>query len=515
MARHGCRSPEDSATVAWLGVPFLAYVLSVDEAAIAARLERDVLLDEDHERALADVLDHARELAADHPFDSPTALPDGPPFVRMRRWGWTETERRQTHANLFRVATGGELPQMPPDLSPAEAAIADAAIDHYPQTLLPVPRDKAFLPPKPLVARTRVERLDLALHENPIGRLIKDDVIFYTSSGMGYGPINAYRVAECALATAEQRVRALNDRLPETFIAEAVANLRHMEQLVATGTTEVPVLSGFWNIEITAADELAGPSGGRIRAVRSTDPHIPMAAEATMVLETTCQVGLSIGRQPPSDAAFWRGVERLSVDEKLISLAGLLADSGPDAELALPMLAWTHIFDPFQPYVGTFKHEPPGPPTVPFPAHRLAMLEEWLARADQSYDPSIRVAVTRTLSAAADRQLSDDALIDYVIALENLFGGPGSALERRISNALASILAATEEEATEVRERSRRVYRARSRLVHGDELSEPDEHPADEARDLLLDALRALFTTHKHLAADRKARRRLGTRRAS
>jgi hypothetical protein len=497
-----------------LGAPFLAYVLSTSQEVIAELEEGSATLDAEIEQALRDVTAHAVELASAHPLGEPEAYPDGSLLVRMRRFGWTDVDRGQTHANLFRLATGGRLPEVPRGLDPAEKAVAEAAIDHYPSTLLRLDEGTAFLPPKPLVSRARVLALEAALMADPISALMGDGTAFYTSSGMGYGAPNAYRIAECSLATAEQRVRMLCDREAPTFISEAVENLRRMRRLVATGTCSVPVAVGFWNVEIPSGTELAGPRGGRLRSGRESDPHVPMAARATLVLDTTCEVGLSIGETPPpAGDRFWAGVDALTAEEKFVSLAGLLAGPSNDEGLSMPVLAWTHIFDPFQPYVGRFVSAPSGPPTPAFSASRLGELEEWIERLDAGYHPSIRVAVSRTLSAVTERGPSDDALIDYVIALENLFGRPGPKLELRISSALARLLGRTRKERSEIAQRSRLVYRARSQLVHGEELSEADEHPQDQAQHLVLQALRALFTTHSHLIADRDARRELGERR--
>lgn len=494
-----------------LGVPFLAYVLSTSEREIADRLSGKTALGREYERALADVLAHANELGSDRPFGIHPALPDGSLSARVRRFGWTHIDEGQTHANLFRLATGGELPSVPSGLTPAETAIAQAAIDYYPVTLLPLEEGKEFLPPGPLISRKRVRALDAALADDPIKALFAPGTMFYTSSGMGYGPIGARRVVECALATAEQRMRMLNDKCPTVFIDEALTNFRTMKRLVVERNCAVPVVVGYWNIEMPAQVQLAGPRGGRLRPTRDTDPQVPMAARATMALDTACEVGFMVGAKPPPGGhRFWAGVEQLAVDEKLVSLAGLLSGPGKEAELALPVVAWTHVFDPFQPYVGTFSPSTSRFPSVPFPAERVAELEQWVARLDSGYHASIRVAIDRTLSAVADRGPGDDALIDYVIALENLFGSAGPKLEIRISRALAALLGKDEAERADIMERSRRVYRARSTLVHGDELVETEEHPQDQAQLLVLDALRALFTSHTHLIADRRGRRGLG-----
>jgi hypothetical protein len=497
-----------------LGARFLAYVLSTTEDTVVAHFEGSSSLGAEKEEALRDVITHALELASDQPFGEPDPQPEGSARVRMRRFGWTDVERAQTHANLFRIATGGGLPDVPRGLDPAEKALAEAAVDHYPSTLLPLDAGTAFLPPKPLISRARVLKLEAALSSDPLSVLFTRGTVFYTSTGMGYGPPNTYRIAECALATAEQRVRMLSEGSAQSFINEVVENLRRMRELVTTRTCLVPAAIGFWNAEFPQGAEIAGPGGGRLRAAREFDPHVPMAARATMVLDTTCEVGLSVGEMPPpAGDSFWAGVESLTADEKLVSLAALLAPRNNEEPVRMPVLAWTHVFDPFQPYVGRFVSAPSGPPTPPLNERGLVDLEKWIARLDAGYNPSIRVAVSRTLSAVAERGPGDDALIDYVIALENLFGRPGPKLELRISTALARLLGQTAVEVSEIFEASRLVYRARSQLVHGEELTKAEEHPQDQAQALLLQALRVLFTTHVHLLADPKARRKLGEKR--
>lgn len=494
-------------TVGLLGVPFLAYVLNLSEEEIDLRINGREQLAAPGEQALADVVRHAIELAGETPFGKSPALPDGSPAARMRRFGWTDLDHAQTHANLFRLACAGDLATVPDGLDSVEQAVANIAVDYFPITLLPIDPEHP-LPQKPLIARARVEALEAALKDDPLAELLEPNTVFYTSTGMGYGPLWPFRVAECVLVTAEQRVRMLDQKSSSAYIEAVVGNLRTMRELCVTGSCEVPAVVGFWNVGMPKDVKLAGARGGRLRAASDTDPHVPMASRATMALETVCEVGFSKGAVPPSGGAFFAGVESLRIDEQLVCLAGLLSTAEGD-ERALPMMAWTQVFDPFQPYVGWFVPERVGPPTVVFPATRLRAMEEWVSRLDAHYDKSIRVAVLRTVSAIGERGLWDDALIDFVIALENLFGGPGPKLELRISTALALVLGETKDERAAIATQSKRVYRARSRLVHGDELPEDGSHPRDEAERLALDALRSLFTTHTHLIPDRKARRNL------
>jgi hypothetical protein len=499
--------------VSLLGIPFLAYVLNSSVEDVGAHIDERQSLAPKTSEALAGVLAHALELAGDAPFGNSPASPDGSPSARMRRFGWTDIDRATTHANLFRLACGGELPKLPDGLDPVEEAAAEIAVDYFPITLLPTDPDHP-LPQKPMIARARVEALEAALATDPLAELLAPGVTFYTSTGMGYGPLWPFRVAECALVTAEQRTRMLGNKSPETYIEAVASNIRLMRELCVTGIAEVPAVVGFWNVEMWKETELAGPRGGKLRAATEADPQVPMAARATMALDTVCQVGFSKGANPPSSGPFFAGAERLRIDEQLVCLAGLLSTAN-DGERAMPMVAWTQVFDPYQPYVGSFEAERLGPPTILFPAARLQAMEEWLLRLDTHYDKSIRVAIMRTVSAFAEGGPWDDELIDFVIALENLFGGPGRSLERRISTALAIVVGGTEEQSAAIAAASRRVYQARSALVHGDELPDAEDHPREDAERLVLDAWRSLLTRYAELIPDRKARRRLWKKKAA
>src|SRR4051794_37749816 len=121
-----------------LGPAFLGYVLSIETEAVVARVAEGEPLDDDLERALLDVIGHAQELVSDRPFGG---VPEDRAEVvedRLRRLGWVDLDRGHSHANLFRLATGGHLPALPEGMDALEEAVARAAMDYYPVTLLPL-----------------------------------------------------------------------------------------------------------------------------------------------------------------------------------------------------------------------------------------------------------------------------------------------------------------------------------------------------------------------------------------
>jgi hypothetical protein len=113
------------------------------------------------------------------------------------------------------------------------------------------------------------------------------------------------------------------------------------------------------------------------------------------------------------------------------------------------------------------------------------------------------VAIKRCISAFAERQTPDDALIDLVIALESLFGGRSGELRFRISTALAWLLAKDADERRSVQSDAKQVYDARSALVHGGDLKDGEAYEKQlVAEQLLLAAFTRLFTDRPDLVTD-------------
>jgi hypothetical protein len=68
--------------------------------------------------------------------------------------------------------------------------------------------------------------------------------------------------------------------------------------------------------------------------------------------------------------------------------------------------------------------------------------QEWIGRVDSRRIPAVDIAIRRTLLAAAERADPTDALVDAVIAWENLVGSSEGEQTLRISAALAWLLGA-------------------------------------------------------------------------
>jgi hypothetical protein len=132
--------------------------------------------------------------------------------------------------------------------------------------------------------------------------------------------------------------------------------------------------------------------------------------------------------------------------------------------------------------------------------------EGWTARVDAHRVPGIEIALKRTLSAAAERGDPSDALIDAVIAWENLVGSSEGEPTLRVSAALAWLLGANGDERRDLRRRISKLYGLRSKIVHGDRVLAPDqaETKREEAVDIAIWGLKRLFAERVDLLHDCK-----------
>jgi hypothetical protein len=151
---------------------------------------------------------------------------------------------------------------------------------------------------------------------------------------------------------------------------------------------------------------------------------------------------------------------------------------------------------------------PPPPPALD--EHQLADLGMWAERVAQGYDASIAVAVRRVLSAVSERATrAEDALLDAVIAWENLFGAGGtSETTFRVTTALALLLEPDRSKRSALRTELGKIYEVRSKVAHGAELK--PKHNLDRCQEraieVAIDALRILFRDRPHLIAESKQR---------
>jgi hypothetical protein len=139
-------------------------------------------------------------------------------------------------------------------------------------------------------------------------------------------------------------------------------------------------------------------------------------------------------------------------------------------------------------------------------------LDEWATLVERHYDPVIEIAVRRTITAILERNEPPDALIDAVIALENLFGHGGTTeVIFRVTAAVAHLLEPDPTERAAFRSKLGKVYDARSKVIHGAAITAKVKLPErkEEAIEAAIGSLRALFAERPHLISDTERGMRL------
>ncbi len=488
---------------ALLATPFLAYTTAASEDEIKERLEGRVqTLGGKREAALANTLDMASCWAWPEP-DAAPARPEGSAADRMRRFGWFDLDAEQTMANRLRTSAGGEIPRTPDGLDPAEQILATIAIDYFPVTLLPPPRPEKPATEPPIVATSRVTAFAEAITgDTSLHRLLTAEPAFFTSTGFGYSAPNATRIVECCIATAELRVRIMNRRRAADFIDAALESLQIVRELSQFGQAEAPAIIGFAHVEVPEDMRLRGPRGGTLRSATQADLKMPYAAPATMVLETRAVVALHIGEAPPDAGDFYRGLGDLRHDAELIGLSGLLLRD-PATVPALPVETWTKVFDPLQPYVGSFKRARDTATSAKLRPNELPEFEYWLAQVERHHHPAVRIATRRAITALSEREADEDSLIDLMIALESLFGTRTGELTFRISSALSWLLGRNADKRVQIQRDAKSAYAVRSQIVHGADVADAKIAESQaRAKRLLLGSLKALFSERMDLISD-------------
>jgi len=132
--------------------------------------------------------------------------------------------------------------------------------------------------------------------------------------------------------------------------------------------------------------------------------------------------------------------------------------------------------------------------------------KDWTERVDNGRVKSIDIAVRRTLRATAERADPTDALIDAVIAWENLVGSQKGEPTLRVSAALAWLLGADAKERKKLKKVIGELYSIRSGVVHGTRNLDPKEagERREEALDITIRSLQILFRDRHDLLTECK-----------
>ena len=222
-------------------------------------------------------------------------------------------------------------------------------------------------------------------------------------------------------------------------LARVVARVR---RLMAGEPDDAAVLMAFHGLRVADGVTLQTPWGS-LRAASSFEhgQRLFGGPSPSAILETTVPVRWTLAER---QVRINTELAAIATHPDLLGLTVLLA-VGRGTPL---QWLWQATLVPLQiltnGYVGRAISAPWAEPPAPDPLteEQADALVTWANRIARSYHPSVAVAMRRTLSAVAESRFSpEDALIDAVIAWENLFGTGGrSEMMFRITTVLTILL---------------------------------------------------------------------------
>jgi hypothetical protein len=519
----------------FLGAPFLAYVLNLPESEIAEKLHDTAGLDQvrrDIVSQLAEVL--GRLNASDNPH----------PHFAYLNLGVLATPQAQlggdSWANTARLQLGGSI-EVPSADNEVASRLVERARVVYPLFLLPKVMHGSlpdpFWPSLPTLHGTPQQQVleDAILADTDLRKLFPDEREHSGKMGSARRSTGAgsttqlWGFPDLLLKSAWTRSQLTNERPTLPQLAHAlVATLQTIRDGLSESGSTIPVRVGLTGLllpegmtislpwgtlrPVTELDRTRTPfaSDEKLSTTTQAGEHITISYGGDVVLEADTPYRILAGgfddmsQQVPDNFYSYDELQRRL---ETIQLALLLAsDLG---QLATIVVSWQVQADPLNQGSSISWRDPKRMPTNLMPraltVEQARSWETWIAEVDAKRTPSIDVAISRTLRAATERQDQADALLDAVIAWENLVGSKQGEPTLRISTSLAWLLEVDATSRGKTRDRIKKLYDLRSDVVHGKKVSVQKiaEESGDAVR-LAVRALRTLFQDRPELLADCK-----------
>lgn len=523
-------SQDGALLVDTFGQRLLAYLCATDEAAMAVRLGGDERLAGRQEEVLSQLLALATQLAV-------AASQDNVPVaMRLDVLGRFDEQAQTSVGNALRLhAGGGSDVAIPADpvLGPLTALLRDA----YPLMLVPAERTHFPRPHLSAALWTSPHRRAFeagVLGDADLSRLFPEETegggwtgMVYRSTGSG-GGLQLWSLPDLLLTGAWWSAQRTQMHEPEAFAAELARLVDLLRRAVRGEACKVKAVVAFAGVVLDGVEFIELPFG-TLRPIHDHERDLAPASLEGMVSHTTAE-GDSVTASYAGDVVLetemdyrivvekpdfdalgqWpsemRDFERLEADLDSLRLASLLVGDGRSMLTLAP--TWRMVFDPLSwGPLQSWSDPRTGPSIAP---RRLALpavdeLAGWTRAIHTHRGSGTDVAVRRVIAASAARVDPVDALVDLVIAWENLFGSRKGEATLRISSALAWLLGSAPDEREEFRSRASKAYGLRSDIVHGNRAVTAKE-AADmttEARVMTIAALRELFSKRADLLAMR------------
>lgn len=517
-----------------LSTRFLAFVLNTDETTISHRLQKGRLLTSKREAVLAELIAFLGSLATQQPSNQFSLR------LSLGALGQNQQSSGLGWATARRVEAGGDI-DLPGQKESSESALLSMVRDTYPLFLLPRQLDDWSLiagPPLSQVVFNHPQRevFEKAMMADEVASLFPAETkesgwmgYVYRSTGIG-GSVQLWMLSESLLKNGWQYAKHFEPHPTMRTFAEAVLDqLALLRRAVRGESVEVLVLVGIAGLKLPGSEALALP-WGRLRAVEEKDrQYIPpglsgqlmtttpdgsqvvidYAGDLVLEMNVPYKIELGeLGKQP--DEGWPLGlVSAETVGRRLESLRLALLLSSERTPPPMALSTWRVYLEPLGHGMTSSWSDPRQAPSF-FPSALTAAerddWRDWVRDVDAQRVPSIDVAVRRTLMAAAERPDPTDALVDAVIAWENLVGSREGEPTLRLSAALAWLLGKDAADRIKIRRQAARLYNLRSDVVHGNRFLNPKEAAERhrEALGIAVRALRVVLRERPNLLADCK-----------
>jgi hypothetical protein len=298
------------------------------------------------------------------------------------------------------------------------------------------------------------------------------------------------------LASAAQRHYYLRqEHNLESFTRAVMENYHQLGRLALGEAIGVYVLIGYTGIIMAENAQVETPWG----VLKAAPPNFrvslgPNASTAILAVPCTVDV-ISVGRelypaQLQPEAVYTPYVE---LARQIVPMAFALATS--EHARCAPMVTFNAALLPVA-ELNSFQSPEtllPIQPSIMPSEQELRSAESWIRRLNEHRSSSLQVAQRRLVSAITQRADKADSLIDAIIAWESLVG-TGVETSFRVTAALAKLLEQEYPARNALRKRLGRLYRDRSKVVHGDHIDAAVVSSSSaEAIEIGLQALHALY----------------------
>ena len=514
-----------------LGPHFLAYLLNLTLDELSTFLDHDLAQDTSlRRRALTELSNFIGGLDTTR----------GPLWhLDLDILGIVDEGQPTSWPNRMRLQLGGS-DDTPSRRGRHRQLLIQLAQDLYPLFLIPQGQSDPFWPStgRAAFAHPQHAELQAAILADPtLSKLFPTDMP--GQSRMGYvmhstgqgGTLQAWGFPEMMLK-AGWKYACLEHVVPslQEFCDGVLWAVDIVQRAVAGKPVKVPARTGLTGVllEQTTPIEM---SWGTIRRVRETDASlipsqisgelgttradgeaVQIKYSGDLVLETDVSYKLVVTEWDPTNTQqvpVWptdlRAYELTQAQIESVQLGLML---GVEQEQRATVLqAWSTTLDPLS-YSGTsWRHDlayTAGLVPCRLTKSETSAWQSWIEIVSKHRTAPISVAITRTLRAAMERRDPADALLDAVIAWENLVGTDEGETTLRITTALAWLLGKDATTREELVTKLRKLYKLRSDIVHGSSkvtLELVGQHYQD-ALNITLEALRVLFRDRPDLLAE-------------